>query len=145
MYKISIVGLDITGKSSVVNALENVEGINSIRLTFHRDNISGISRFFARYINRLVLLGETNNLKYITGVGYFTYLFPYYFEEKARNFARVLVSDRDPIIDTLCYSEFYLNPSLRKLVIKPLKFSLENLFSYPNSFIYFDILPEISI
>ncbi|MBI2631721.1 deoxynucleoside kinase [Candidatus Pacearchaeota archaeon] len=144
MYKISIVGLDNTGKSSVVNALEKIEGIDTIRLSYHGDNVSGMSRFFARYVNRLVLFGEINNLKYFTGAAYFTYLFPYFFEQKVKKLSRVLISDRDPIIDTLCYFDFYLNSGLQMHAKKPLKFFLENLFSYPNSFIYFDITPEIS-
>jgi len=67
-----------------------------------------------------------------------------YVEERARSSSTVLVSDRDPIVDTLCYSNLYLPDGFSRIARPSLKFLLEYLFSYSNSFYYLDVSPEVS-
>ncbi len=144
MHKISVVGIDNTGKTSVVKSLEDIEGIRTIHLTACQDYNSKIAEISSRFSNSLIRFGENNNSKLIAGFAYFLRLFPYFFEEKVKTNSNLLVSDRDPIIDTLCYSAFYLPKSLAKIVKPALKSTLECLFNSPSSFIYLDVSPEIS-
>lgn len=144
MYKISIVGIDNSGKTSVVRSLDEVEGADTIHVTSYQNNGSRIARVSGRVVNRFAQFGETHDLKVLTGFAYLLHLFPYYFEEKAKNSSQVLVSDRDPIVDTLCYSDFYLPDGFSSVVRPPLKFFLEHSFSYPSSFCYLEVSPEVS-
>ncbi len=140
----SVVGIDNSGKTSVVRSLGNVDGISTINVTAHQNNHSPIARVSGRVVNEFAQFGETHNLKSITGFAYLLHLLPYYFEEYSRNSSQVLVSDRDPIVDTLCYSDFYLPKSISGIVRPSLKFMLEQSFSYPSSFCYLDVSPEAS-
>jgi len=70
------------------------------------------------------------------------HLLPYKFEERTKRSSSLLVSDRDPIVDTLCYSDFYLSPATSKAIKPTLRFVLEHSFRYPDSFIYLDAEPE---
>ncbi len=144
MYKVSVVGIDNSGKTSVVRSLDQVEGISTIHVTAYQNNGSRFARVSGRIVNELAQFGETHNLKSVTGLAYFLHLVPYYFEERAKSSLQVLVSDRDPIVDTLCYSAFYLPDGFSKIVRHPLKFLLEHSFSYPDSFCYLEVSPEVS-
>ena len=144
MYKVSIVGIDISGKTSVVRSLDQVEGVSTIHVTTYQNNGSRIARVSGRFVSQFAQFGESHNLKPVTGLAYFLHLFPYYFEERAKSSQQVLVSDRDPIVDTLCYSDFYLPDGFSRIVRPPLKFLLEHSFSYPDSFCYLDVSPEVS-
>lgn len=144
MKKISIVGIDNTGKTSIVKSLENIEEIRTIHLTAYQDYKSRIAKISGGFSNSLIQFGEKNNSKLITGFAYFLHLFPYFFEEKLKTNSSLLISDRDPIIDTLCYSEFYLSENLSKIIKPVLKPALESLFYHPSSFIYLNISPEVS-
>jgi len=144
VYKVSVVGIDNTGKTSVVRSLDQVEGVGTIHLTNYQNTASRIARFSGRVVNQFAQFGESHNLKPVTGLAYLLYLFPYYFEERAKSSPQVLVSDRDPIVDTLCYSDVYLSDGFSRIVKPSLKFLLEHSFTYPNSFCYLDVSPEVS-
>jgi len=139
MHKVSIVGIDNAGKSSMVLSLGEVDCVNTIRLT---GGLSERSRT-ARVINRLAEIGESHSFKFVTGFAYLLHLFPYYLEQR-KNTAPVLISDRDPIVDTVCYADFYLPKGLSRLFRPSLKFVLERWFGYPDSFCYLDVNPEIA-
>ncbi|MFH0936458.1 MAG: hypothetical protein V1815_02155 [Candidatus Woesearchaeota archaeon] len=144
MHKISIVGIDNTGKTSIVKYLNKIERINTIHLTSCQNNYSRFSYYLGQSLNKFVKFGENNNLRLLTGLMYFLHLFPYYLEEKAKNSSLILISDRDPIIDTICYSSVYL-PNILSNMIKPhLKFILKQSFNYPSLFFYLEVTPEIS-
>lgn len=145
MYKVSIVGIDNTGKTSIVKSLDEIEGIDTIHITSYHDSDSRIARVSGRVVNRIAEFGETHNLKYIAGFAYLLHVFPYYFEERAKNSSPVLVSDRDPIVDIFCYSNFYLMDGFSRILRSPLKLLLEHSFGYPSSFCYLEASPEISI
>lgn len=145
MYKASIVGIDNTGKTSVVQSIDEVDGVSTIHLTTYQNNDSKIARHSGRLVNSLTVFGEAHDLKSLTGFAYFLHLFPYKFEEMAKNSSAVLVSDRDPIVDTLCYSDFYLPQRLSRIIRSPLRFALEHTFRYPDSFIYLEATPEVSV
>lgn len=96
-------------------------------------------------VGSLAKYGEDHNNKQLTGLGYLLHLFPYFFEQRTIDPCPLLVSDRDPIIDTLCYSDFYLPPSLSQSLRPSLKVFLETVFNYPRVFIYLDVSPEVSL
>ena len=144
MYKVSVVGIDNSGKTSVVRSIDQVEGVSTIHVTAYQNNGSRIARVSGRIVNEFAQFGEANNLRSITGLAYLLHLFPYYFEERTNRSSKVLVSDRDPIVDTLCYSDFYVPYGFSRIVRPSLKFLLEHSFSYPNSFFYLDVSPEVS-
>jgi thymidylate kinase len=139
MHKVSIVGIDNAGKSSMVQSLGKIDNVSTIRLTGGMSNRSRT----ARVVHRLAEIGESRNLKFVTGFAYFLHLFPYFLEQRA-NKEPVLISDRDPIVDTVCYADFYLPKGLSKVFRPPLKFVLERWFGYPDSFCYLDVSPEIA-
>jgi len=145
MYKVSVVGIDNSGKTSVVRSLDQVEGVSTIHTTTYQNNGSRVARVSGRVVNELTQFGEARNLKGVTGLGYFLHLFPYHFEERAKGSSQVLVSDRDTIVDTLCYSDFYLPSGFSRIVRTPLKFLLQHSFSYPNSFCYLEVSSEVSV
>ncbi len=144
MYKLSIIGIENSGKTSVVRSLDQIEGVKTIHVTTYQNNGLRVARVSGRIVNRFAQFGESQNLKSVTGLAYLLHLFPYYFEERAKSSSQVLVSDRDPIVDTLCYSDFYLPDDFSRMIRPPLKFLLEHSFSYPNSFCYLDVSPEVS-
>jgi thymidylate kinase len=143
MYKVSIVGIDNTGKTSIVSSLAGMDGIDTIHLTAYQNHGSRIARVSGRAANGLAVFGERNQLKHLTGFAYLLHLFPYYFEERNKT-SSILVSDRDPIIDTLCYSDFYLPDVFSGIARSPLKLVLEHVFNYPSSFLYLEASPEVS-
>jgi len=143
MYKISVVGIDNTGKTSVVESLDNMSGVSTIHLTTCQNNDHRFARFSGRLVNRLAEFGEERDSKFITGFAYLMHLFPYKLEERTKA-DHLLVSDRDPIVDTLCYSDFYLS-CISKAVRPSLKFFLEHSFNYPDSVIYLEATPEESV
>ncbi len=144
MHKVSIVGIDNTGKSSIVNSLNNIKGVKTIHLTTFQNNDSYIAKHTGNIVSNLARLGEKNELRMLTGLAYLLHLVPYAFELATKKNCRVLVSDRDPIIDPLCYVHSYL-PGIALKVIKPvMEKSLKAFFSLPDSFIYLTSTPEHS-
>ena len=144
MHKVSIVGIDNTGKTSIVKSLEDVDGIATINVTTFQNNASKIAGISGKLVNGLAQFGEQHDSKFLTGAAYFMHLFPYFFEQRAKKYSPLLVSDRDPIVDTLCYSDFYLPDGYSRIIRLPLQFLLEHSFDYPNSFIYLLASPEVS-
>ncbi len=144
MHKVSIVGIDNTGKSSIVNSLNGVEGVETIHLTTVQNNDSYIAKHTGNIVYYLAKFGERNKLRRLTGLSYLLHLVPYAFEQATKKNCGVLVSDRDPIIDPLCYVHSYL-PGIAGKVIKPvLEKRLKTFFSLPDSFIYLTSTPELS-
>lgn len=144
MYKVSVIGIDNTGKTSVVESLGKIADVNTVHLTAHRDHGSGIAKVSGRTVNKITEFGEIHNLKYLTGFGYLLHLFPYYFEERAKSSSQLLVSDRDPIVDSLCYCDLYIPDNFSKIVKPSLKSMLERSFNYPSAFCYLEASPEVS-
>jgi len=144
MYKISVVGIDNCGKTSVVRSLAQVQDVSSIHLTAYQNNGSRVARISGRIVHELAQFGEAHKSKSVTGLAYLSHLFPYFFEQRAKNSSKVLISDRDPIVDTLCYSDFYLPDGFSRIVRPPLKLLLESSFDHPNLFCYLDVSPEVS-
>ena len=145
MRKVSVIGIDCTGKTSVVRSLGKAYNAPIIHLTKYKNSLSRVAKLSSGLVNGLARFGERRDLKLATGAAYFAHLFPYKFEEMANVNSDLLISDRDPIIDTLCYSDFYLPSSISKTTAPLLKFFLEQSFNYPTSFIYLDISPEKSM
>ncbi len=145
MYKVSIVGIDNTGKSSIVNTLNSIEGVETIHLTTFQNNDSRVAKHVGKIVCYLVKFGERKKLRMLTGLSYLFHLVPYAFEQATKkNNCVVLVSDRDPVIDPLCYMHSYL-PGIVGRVVKPvLGKSLKTVFSLPDSFIYLTSTPELS-
>ncbi len=144
MHKISIVGIDNTGKSSIVNSLNSIEGVETIHLTTFQANDSYVAKHTGNIVYNLVKFGERNKLRMLTGLSYLLHLVPYSFEQATKKNCRILVSDRDPIIDPLCYIHSYL-PGIAGKTIKPvLEKTLKIFFSLPDSFIYLTSTPELS-
>ncbi len=144
MYKVSIVGIDNTGKSSVVNSLNSVEGVETIHLTTFHCNDSYIAKLSGKIVYCFVRFGEKNKLRMLTGLSYLLHLVPYAFEQAVKSKHGVLVSDRDPIIDPLCYVHSYL-PGIAGKTVKPvLEKILKIFFRLPDSFIYLTSTPEFS-
>ncbi len=81
MHKVSIVGIDNTGKSSVVNSLKRIEGAETIHLTTFQDNDSYIAKYTGNIVCYLVKFGERNKLRMLTGLSYLLHLVPYAFEQ----------------------------------------------------------------
>lgn len=145
MYKVAVVGIDNSGKTSVVNSLGGIEGVNTIHLTTCNGNGSKIARFSGSVVSNFARFGESRELRCFTGFSYFMHLFPYFFEERAKSSSSVLVSDRDPLIDTLCYSSCYLPRDFSRTLRPALKSLLEQYFSYPSSVFYLDTSPDVSV
>jgi len=144
MHKVSIVGIDNTGKSSIVNSLNGIEGVETIHLTTVQNNNSYIAKHTGNIVYYLARFGERNKLRRLTGLSYLLHLVPYAFEQATKNNCGVLVSDRDPIIDPLCYVHSYL-PGITGKVIRPvLEKRLKTFFSLPDSFIYLTSTPDLS-
>ncbi len=76
MYKVSIVGIDNTGKSSVVNSLNSIEGVETIHLTTFQSNDSYIAELTGKIVHYLVKFGEKNKLRMLTGLSYLLHLVP---------------------------------------------------------------------
>lgn len=144
MHKLSVVGIDNSGKTSVVKSLNGITGISTIYLTNYQNNSSRIARISGGVVNKFAQFSSSHNLKSAAGLAYFLHLFPYYIEERTKSSSKVLVSDRDPIIDTLCYSEVYTPNGFSRTMKSSLRFMLEHSFNYPNSFCYLEALPETS-
>ncbi|MFH0808185.1 MAG: hypothetical protein V1888_01045 [archaeon] len=145
MRKVSIVGIDCTGKTSVVESLGDIYGASTIHLTKYKNNVSDIARISGGMVDKLARFGERRNSKIATGAAYFLHLAPYWIEENAKKDSNLLISDRDPIIDAICYSNFYLPTFISKKVGPTLKSFLESYFNYPDAFIYLDVSPEVSV
>jgi len=146
MYKLSVVGIDNCGKTSVVRSLDQIEGVEVIHATTDRTrrDYERIMPISSRIMGELARRGESFNLKSVTGLMYLLHLIPYYVQDR-RDSSPVFVSDRDPIVDTMCYSDFYLPKGLPRLVRPPLRRILEGSFSYPDAFCYLEVSPEVSI
>ena len=145
MYKASVVGIDNTGKTSVVKTLNGFDGIETIHCTNFENNSSRLARSLGRLVNRLAEYGEKHEIKPLVGFAYLSHLAPYFLEQRSKNSSKVLVSDRDPIIDTLCYSEIYLPGNCSNLVKPPLRLILEGIFDYPDLFFHLEASPEIAM
>jgi hypothetical protein len=126
MYKISVVGIDNSGKTSIVSPLGQIKGVSTIHLTSYKNSKSKIARISGRAVNRLAQIGESCNLRFLAGFAYLSHLLPYYLEERAKGSSPVLVSDRDPIVDTICYSQFYASPDIAGALMPKLKLFLEH-------------------
>jgi len=95
MYKVSVVGIDNTGKTSAVNYVNDMDKVSTIHLTSCGNNGSSLARIIGKPLNRIAEFGEQHNLKTITGATYFLHLIPYAIEQRIKC-SPVLVSDRDP-------------------------------------------------
>jgi len=145
MFKVGIVGIDNTGKTSIVRSLGKLNGIEIVHLTTHQYNQMRVAHSLGTFFGRLARYGEKRKSKTFTGLAYLLHLIPYYLELKSKKKVSLLISDRDPILDTLCYSHYYLWEWLFKCIKRPLRFTLEKFFSYPDILVYLDVSPEISI
>ncbi len=145
MFKIGIIGIDNTGKTSIVESLGKEHGIEQAHLTTHHQNHSKATHALGRFLGRFARFGEKRHKKTLTGFAYFLHLIPYYMELKAKKTATTLISDRDPVLDTLTYAHYYLADWFYKWIKRPLRYILEKFFSYPNLLFYLDVSPEVSI
>lgn len=146
MYRVSLVGIDSTGKTSSVKSLGDVEGIGTI-YTFGKyvGSESRIARISGSLVERLAQFGQQHVQRTTSGFGYVGHLIPYYFEIKANRRKDIVVCDRDPIVDPLCFCESYLPKNISGNIRQPLKLALELFFDYPNLFIYLEASPEVSV
>jgi len=133
MYRAVVVGIDNSGKTSLVNSLGNVPGIDTIRLTQNPDSA----------LQTLAEFGERHNLRSLTGFAYLLQLFPYFSKVSTRK-SGILVSDRDPMIDAVCYSQAYLPKKIARGIRTPLKSFLGRFFSNADLVFYLGVSPEVS-
>jgi len=146
MYKASVVGIDNSGKSSAVSALESIEGIGTIH-TFsdYNGGESRLARISGKAVNRLAQFGEQHGYKSLVGFAYLLHLGPYFLEHRAKKSYSMLVSDRDPVFDTLYNSEFYLPKGFSKKINPALRLALRLFFSNPDLFIYLETSPDVAM
>lgn len=146
MYKVSVVGIDNSGKTSVVRSLENIDGIGTI-YTFgeYVGSESRLARFFGSLVDRLTQFGQVNEHKTISGFAWVGHFIPYYFAERANGHKDIVARDRDPVVDALCYSESYLLQGISRILRRPLKLTLKTFFGYPNLLIYLETSPEVAV
>lgn len=144
MYKVSVVGIDNTGKTSVVNHVRGMDDVSTIHLTSCENNDSSLGKKIGKSLSSVVEFSESRDLRIITGATYFLHLIPYAMEQRIKS-SPVLVSDRDPMIDTLSHAEIYLPNGIPNSVRHPLRASLEYIFGRPNAVIYLDVSPEVSV
>ncbi len=145
MITISIVGIDNCGKTSLVKALNALEEVHTIHVTACEHSRSKTAKWLGIIFAAMARFSESRKMRILTGFVYLLHLVPYYFERNTKRSSRVLISDRDPIIDTLCYIECYL-PSRLSHILKPsVKWLLERFFTYPTHFCYIEVSPEISL
>lgn len=142
MYKISVIGIDKSGKTSTVNRLKK-ESIPTIYLTSNAHYDSRLAKGLSNVSDLLKNIGEKNDLKALTGFAYMFKLLPYKLEENAKKSYPLLVSDRDPIIDVYCYSKIYLDRSKK---LRPfIRNFLETQFQKPDKIIYLQTSPEVAL
>ena len=137
MIEVSVVGADGAGKSSLVNAIASlqIENFRVIHLTSCKNAPKGFIGNFGKMLNQWTQFAEKRRWKLLTGLGYFLYLIPYFFlEKKLKKEARVLISDRDPTLDTLCHMKFYLPACLYSALGRPIAALLRGVFKRPNAF-----------
>lgn len=146
MYKISVAGIDNSGKTSVVRSLENTDGIGAI-YTFgeYVGSKSRLARFFGSLVDRLTQFDQENGHKTISGFAWVGHFIPYYFAERANRHKDIVARDRDPVVDALCYSESYLLWGTSRILRRPLKLTLKTFFGYPNLLIYLETSPEVAV
>lgn len=144
MLKIAIIGIDNSGKTSVVKLLEGIAGIETIYVTTHKHNRASTANKIGKHFNKWARFGERRGSKTFTGLAYLLHLLPYFIDLKSKKKIDILVSDRDPIIDSLCYAHFYLSDKVYKAIKGTLKWFLEKMFSYPDVVYYLDVSPENS-
>lgn len=146
MRKISIVGIDNSGKTTITRSFEGSDAIATIHLTSVLGGSTWISAV-RRLVTGLAALGERHHLKTLTGFAYLLHLIPYAHAERVLRQAekRLLLSDRDPILDTLCYANVYLPKWIQPALFPHLRALLMRFFSFPDAYLYVDIAPSISI
>lgn len=144
MFRTSIVGIDNTGKTSIVKSFENDDCLKAIHLTTYEKSSSKVTRIVGNFVTNLALFGERNNLKTFTGFAYLLHLIPYFIEQRHKKSCPLLLSDRDPIVDTLVYSKIYLPKFFFEFTRKPLQFTLEHVFHYPDLLIFLEVSPAVS-
>lgn len=144
MFKASVIGIDNTGKTSLVKSFQDLADVETIYLTDYRDGASRFARKSGWIVKRLAHFGEYERSRAIAGMAYLLHLWPYKFEERKKRKRRLpfLVSDRDPIVDTLVYSRFYLPAGVAEILTMKIKSSLESVFSYPDVYLYLHAFPE---
>lgn len=146
MYKASVVGIDGSGKGSVVRSLEEIDGVGTIH-TFsdYSRGDSGLARVSGRLAARLAQFGEQHEAHKLTGGAYLLHLVPYFFEKRAKRPHQLLVNDRDPTVDPLINSDEYLSENSSRRVKKILRPSLKLFYGYPELFIYLEVNPKVAI
>ena len=146
MYRVSVVGIDNSGKSFVVRSIDNIDGIGTIHTysdySGSQSRLAGVS---GRLVNRLAIFGEQHDYRSLAGLAYLLHLAPYLLEQRAKSSCQVLVSDRDPLFDTLHNADFYLNDGFFEKLYPVLQFSVRRLFSYPDLFVYLETSPEVAM
>lgn len=145
MYKVSVVGIDNSGKTTLVRSLSTKDRVQAIHYSSYRDASSRFARVSGKFCNMLTDFSERHGLRTLAGVTYSLHLIPYFAEENRKKQCALLVSDRDPILDVMCYSGFYLGSPLCSVVKEPLRHFLKNVFPYPEMYIHLEVSPEISL
>lgn len=98
--------------------------------------------YLGKPIDLLKEIGERKKLKRITGLAYLSHLVPYKLEEISKQNMSLIISDRDPILDPLCYCNFYLPKQQTKTIYPLLKTILTSFFNYPEHLFYLDVSPQ---
>jgi len=159
MYRVSIEGIDYSGKTSVVKRLEDIDGVKPIHLASNYNSSDSIvARISGKLVHGFSQFTEYHKREILTGFAYLLHLIPHYFDERVINSNNIIVTDRHPIIDTLVHSEIYLYRSNSKEIRSishsfwqhiftrsRVQSSLEHFFDYPNLVVYLEISPEAAI
>ena len=145
MYKISIIGIDNTGKTAVVNRIEDEYRLETIQLTSFKKCSSKLAKELGSLIEKWIRWSEYKQYQYCTGLLYFLLLIPYKIELWSKRKSSFILSDRDPIIDTLCYSHLYLPDKIARYLCQYFEFFLKRIFHYSDLYIYLVPSPKISV
>ncbi len=140
--RVSVIGIDNCGKTSVVTFLGSNKGMPTTHLTCQHHSDSPCARVLGGMVGALARFGERHQLRFITGCAYLAHLFPYYLDLRRKKNTGMIVSDRDPIIDTMCYSQIYLPRAFSRCIEPFLRGFVHYLFHAPDTLFYLTGSPD---
>lgn len=145
MKRISLIGIDGSGKTSLTH-LFMTNKFHTISISSFQTSSFKSIQFLGFLLNVLSLFFEKINFKTLYSFIYLLHLIPYYLEIMCiRNKNLILISDRDPIIDTLCYFKFYFPQLSNTYFFNILKIILIKTFKPAVHYFFLNVYPETAL